>query len=87
MTDTSETGLRKFLEELSKDPLEEIVLEYVIRELRNGRKLTEILKDPYVRNRLDQDRIDRMLENPELISEVEASVSKSFETRDFGFSS
>ncbi len=87
MADTSESRIRKFLEELGKDPVEEIVVEYVIRELRNGRKLTEILKDPYVRNRLDADHIDRMLEKPELIAEVESSVTKSFESKDFGFSS
>ena len=86
MADTGDTGIRRFLEELAKDPVEEIVVEYVIRELRNGRKLTEILNDPYVRNRLDQDRIDQMLAKPEVVDEVEHSVAKSFATKDFGFS-
>jgi hypothetical protein len=86
VADTGDTGIRRFLEELAKDPVEEIVVEYVIRELRNGRKLTEILNDSYVRNRLDQDRIDQMLAKPEVIEEVEHSVSKSFDTKDFGFS-
>jgi hypothetical protein len=86
VADNGEGGIRKFLEELAKDPVEQIVVEYVIRELRNGRKLTEILEDPYVRNRLDRDRIDQMLAKPEVIDEVEHSVAKSFETQDFGFS-
>ena len=76
-------GIRRFLEELAKDPVEEIVVEYVIRELRNGRKLTDILNDPYVRNRLDQDRIDQMLDKPEVIDEVEHSVDEV--VRDQGF--
>lgn len=86
MSESSDSGIRRFLEELAKDPVEEIVVEYVIRELRNGRKLTDILHDPYVRNRLDQERIDAMLAKPEVIDEVEQSVAKSFQTKDFGFS-
>jgi hypothetical protein len=81
-----DSKVRKFLEELAQDPIEEMVVEYVVREVRNGRKLREVLNDPYVRNRLDADRISKVLENPEVIGAVEGSISKSFETKDFGFS-
>ena len=86
MAETVDSKLRKFLEELAEDPLEEMVVEYVIREVRNGRKLKEVLQDPYVRNRLDEDRISKVMENPAVIDAVEGSISKSFETKDFGFS-
>ena len=86
MAETVDTKLRKFLEELAEDPVEEMVVEYVVREVRNGRKLREVLNDPYVRNRLDADRITKVLENPAVIDAVEGSISKSFQTKDFGFS-
>jgi hypothetical protein len=86
VADSVDSKLRKFLEELAEDPLEEMVVEYVIREVRNGRRLAEVLQDPYVRNRLDEDRISKVMENPAVIDAVEGSISKSFETKDFGFS-
>jgi hypothetical protein len=86
VAETVESKLRKFLEELAEDPLEEMVVEYVIREVRNGRRLAEVLQDPYVRNRLDDDRITKVMEHPAVIDAVEGSISKSFETKDFGFS-
>jgi hypothetical protein len=78
-------SVRQFFEDLSENPVEEIVIEYVIREVGNGRKLSEVLDDPYVRNRLNGDRIDDVLANPEVIEAVEKSISTSFEKRDFGF--
>jgi hypothetical protein len=86
VAETVDSKLRKFLEELAEDPLEEMVVEYVIREVRNGRRLSEVLHDPYVRNRLDDERITKVMENPAVIDAVEGSISKSFETKDFGFS-
>jgi hypothetical protein len=86
VAESVDSKLRKFLEELAEDPLEEMVVEYVVREVRNGRRLTEVLHDPYVRNRLDEERIAKVMENPAVIDAVEGSISKSFETKDFGFS-
>jgi hypothetical protein len=77
--------IRKFLEEVSTDQLEERVVEYVIREVGNGRKLQDALNDPYVRNRLSQEKLQHVLENPEIISAIERSITSAFETKDFGF--
>jgi hypothetical protein len=78
--------IRKFLDELSTDELEDRVVEYVVREVGNGRRLEEALNDPYVRNRLSEEKLRRVLETPEVIEAVEASITKAFERKDFGFS-
>jgi hypothetical protein len=46
---------------------EERVAAYVIREHERGRALAEILEDPYVRNRLSPQEVERLLDRPEVI--------------------
>ena len=79
-------SIRAFLEELSVDELEERVVEYVVREVGNGRRLSEVLNDPYVRNRLSAEKLARVLEKPEVMAALEQSISSAFENKDFGFS-
>lgn len=78
-------SIRKFLQELADNPLEDRIVEYVVREVRNGRKLADALADPYVRNRLSDERVQRVLENPEIVAVIEQQISLSFQKRDFGF--
>lgn len=73
------------MDELATDAVEERVVEYVIREVQNGRRLTDALSDPYVRNRLSEEKLQRVLENPEVVSALEEQIANSFRTRDFGF--
>lgn len=79
--------VQEFFNGLSDDALEERVVEYVIRELHKGRKVTEILDDPYVRNRLNPEKVKHILSSPELISALEAKIADSFQAPDLGFSS
>jgi hypothetical protein len=46
---------------------EERVAAYVIREHERGRRLNEVLEDPYVRNRVSDAEVGRLLERPEVI--------------------
>jgi hypothetical protein len=46
---------------------EDRVAAYLTREHERGRSLSEILEDPYVRNRCTPQELDRLLERPELI--------------------
>jgi hypothetical protein len=78
-------SVRKFMDELASDPVEERVVEYVIREVHNGRKLSEALKDPYVRNRLSAEKLDHVLANAEVVSALEEQIADSFRTHEFGF--
>lgn len=78
-------NLRDFLDDLATDAVEERVVEYVIREVHNGRKLTEALVDPYVKNRLSEERLERVLSNPEVVSALEEQIAASFQKHEFGF--
>ena len=46
---------------------EERVAVYIVREHKRGRSLTDILGDPYVRNRCSDRDVARVLERPEII--------------------
>ena len=46
---------------------EQRIAAYVIREHDRGRRLSEILDDPYIRNRATERDIARLLERPEVI--------------------
>lgn len=49
---------------------EERVATYILREHDRGRDLSEILDDPYVRNRCTPQETARLLERPELIRAI-----------------
>jgi hypothetical protein len=53
---------------------EDRVASYVIREHERGRRLDEILEDPYVRNRCSERQRARILERPEVIEALGRSV-------------
>lgn len=77
--------VKRFLSELSLDGVEERVVEYVIREVHNGRRLEDALNDPYVRNRVNEDKLARVLENPEIASAIEAQIAEAFKKHEFDF--
>ena len=77
--------VKALLDELATDEAEQRVVEYVIREVNNGRRLTEVLQDPYVRNRLSDERVQHVMENPEVLNALEEQITESFQKRDFGF--
>ncbi len=76
--------IKAFLDEVAIDAVEERVVEYVIREVKGGRKLTDALDDPYVKNRLSEDKLARVLETPEVVEALEAQIAQSFSSKDFG---
>jgi hypothetical protein len=54
------------------------IAAYVIREHDRGRRLSEILEDPYIRNRATEHELARLLERPELIEALgHATVSEA----------
>ena len=76
--------IQEFLNDIAVDAVEERVVEYVIREVNAGRKLTEALGDPYVNNRLSEERLAKVLETPEVVAALEEQIAQSFKTREFG---
>lgn len=77
--------LQKFFAEMQVDVVEERVLNYIIRELHLGRKLSAIIKDPYVANRLTEEQVTHILEKPELIEAVEGELEQAFKLHEFKF--
>ncbi len=81
------TRLKDFLSSLTDDPIEARVTDYVIRELHNGRGLFDIMKDPYVRNRLNEQKVEELLEKPEIVDAFESELKQSFTLPDVTFGS
>ncbi len=79
--------MKQFFEDLANDPIEDRVVEYIIREVHNGRSLLEVLDDPYVRNRFDDEKRNNLLENPEIIEAMEQEIRTTMTPPELGFSS
>ena len=79
--------LKQFFEDLTADPVEERVVEYVIREVHNGRSLMDVINDPYVRNRLNDEKREEILQNPEVIEALELEIQSAFQAPELGYSS
>jgi hypothetical protein len=43
---------------------------YILREVRRGRPLSDVLADPYVLNRTTEEQRKRLLDRPELIEAI-----------------
>lgn len=54
---------------------EQRVATYLLREHRRGRHLGDILTDPYVRNRVAERDVARLLERPELLHALVSDVT------------
>lgn len=79
--------VKSFFADITADPVEERVIEYVIREVHNGRRLMEVVDDPFVRNRMNDDRRAEILENPEIVDALEQEIRQTMTKPDLGFSS
>lgn len=79
--------IKQFFSEMATDVVEERVVEYVIREVHNGRRLMEVIDDPYVRNRLSEEKRAHVLENPEIVDALEQEIRAAITPPELGFSS
>jgi hypothetical protein len=68
-------GLFSFLG--TRSTQEERVAAYVIREHERGRRLDDILDDPYVRNRLTPQQIARLLDRPDVIKSIGDDLARA----------
>ena len=72
-------GLGDFIRNLfsPRDPLDRLAT-YVLREHERGRPLTEILEDPYVKNRTTEEQRARLLDNPDIVRAIgEESIAQA----------
>ena len=77
--------IKSFFSEMATDPVEERVVEYVVREVHNGRRLMEVIEDPYVRNRLSDDKRAAVLDNAEIVEALEQEIRASMAPPELGF--
>jgi hypothetical protein len=56
---------------------EDRVAAYVIREHDRGRSLSDILDDPYVRNRLSPSERARLLERPDVLKAIGDDIAEA----------
>lgn len=77
--------IKAFFTEMATDAVEERVIEYVVREVHNGRRLMEVIDDPYVRNRLSDDKRAAVLENTEIVEALEQEIRSTLTKPDLGF--
>jgi len=56
---------------------EELIAEYVVREHHRGRSLADILDDPHVRNNLNDDQVNRLLDRPDVVHAIGVDVIES----------
>ncbi len=84
-----EHGLReaiaKILTDAFVDVAEDRVVHYIIRELHQGRKIKDILDDPYVRNRVNETQLEKVMEDETVLKAVEDEMRKAFAAWDFKF--
>ncbi len=76
--------VRQFIQSLATDAVEDRVLEYVVREIHNGRRLMEVIEDPYVRNRLSDEKVQTMLQSSEICDALEEEIHLALQTPDIG---
>lgn len=65
------------------DPMETRTIQYLVREIKLGRPLFEVLDDPYVRNRIPDDRRAALLEDEQLLAAFEAELRAMPDPDDF----
>jgi hypothetical protein len=70
MRKITETLKSPFAFLFAKPQAEELVAEHIIREHHRGRALPDILDDAYVTNHLAPDKINRVLERPDVLEAI-----------------
>lgn len=61
----------------TRSPGQDRVTAYILREHERGRALSEILEDPYVRNRTTPQQRERLLDQPEIVRAVGDDVAQA----------
>lgn len=74
-----EGKVRDFLTSFGDDPVEERVCDFVVTEIGKGRQLADVLDEPYVKNRMTEERRLSILQNCDVVDAVEDEIVAAFE--------
>ncbi len=72
-------AINEFFKEGFKNILEDRIADYIVKELRTGRNLSEVLNDPYVKDRIDHGHLEHVLGNKELLATYEQRIKESMQ--------
>jgi hypothetical protein len=76
------SGLRNPLAGLfSRSSMEDRLAAYVIREHATGRRIEDIIDDPYLRNRASEEEIARLFDRPDIVHAVGEHVAQGLRRR------
>ncbi|MCL2324075.1 MAG: hypothetical protein FWC48_00650 [Actinomycetia bacterium] len=56
--------------------IERRAITYIIDEMDVGRQLFDILKDPYIKNRIDPVKMQQLIADPELLDAFKEEIEK-----------
>lgn len=59
----------------------DLLVEHVLREVKAGRGLADILEDPYIRNRADERQRRALLDDPRVTEAVSVGVLNNLRSR------
>ncbi len=83
MTDEVEPvvrGIQKRFRDLSVDVREERVIRYIVNQLRQGRRVDEIMADQYLMTHTNDVERGQVLQNPAVIRAIEDEIQRQFAT-------
>lgn len=81
MTDDVEPvirGIQKRFRDLSVDVRGERLLRYIVKQVRLGRHLDEVLRDSYMSSHTSEEERAGILQNPSVIRAIEKEISSQF---------
>jgi hypothetical protein len=76
--DAKSRGIEDRFHDLSADVREERLVRYITHQVDQGRRVSDIVNDPYVVQHFDELARSRILEHPGVIKSIEASLRRQF---------
>jgi hypothetical protein len=76
-----EPGRRGFLSRFFGSRRKDLLTEHVLREIRRGRDLADVMDDPFVRNRADDRQQRAILDDPRVTAAVSDGVLSDLRAR------
>ena len=67
-------NVRNFFKGMFSNPVEERVVEYIVRQIENDRSVFDALEDPYVRNRIPEERRIELLADESILASFEKEL-------------
>jgi len=71
-------GIQKRFRDLSVDVREERVVRYIVKQLRQGRRVDDILADPYLVEHASEATRAHLLQHPAVIRAIEEEIRRQF---------